>query len=185
MRSFVLKACLFLGIAWALSLKAGTAEDISNLLSNSPFVAPTAGNASAPTQTPLELRGIVVEGGVARFIFFDGAANKWLTLRQGEEADALVVRSYDRVQDLVVLDYKGRTLSLSLKSAGNQSYAGATPISAYAATSVSTKVPSPQPVLIPSLSEAETRRLEIVAAALRQRREQNKHGTQSSVANGS
>jgi hypothetical protein len=127
----------------------------------------------------------VVEGGVARFIFFDGAANKWLTLRQGEEADALVVRSYDRVQDLVVLDYKGRTLSLSLKSAGNQSYAGATPISAYAATSVSTKVPSPQPVLIPSLSEAETRRLEIVAAALRQRREQNKHGTQSSVANGS
>ena len=169
--------------AWALSLKAGTADDISNLLKNSPFECPDAGKAAAPVQTQLELRGVVMESGVAWFTLFDGAANKWLTLRQGEESDALVVRRYDPVQDLVILDYKGKTLSLALKPAGNQSYVG--PSAAYAAIAAPTKVPSPQPGFVQTLSEAEAKRIARVESALRHRDEESKRMTLSAGRNGS
>jgi len=182
--SSLAKKAGFLALAvTALSLEATTADDISGLLNNSPFGGPATGNSATPAQTQLELRGIVVEGGVAWFTFFDSASNKWVTLRQGEEADALVVKRYDRVQDLVELDYKGRTLSLALKSAGNQSYRE-TP-AAYAATSAPTKAPVPQPVIIPPLSAAEAKRLELVASVLKQRREASKQGTPSPGQKGS
>lgn len=182
-RSLVKKAGLFIAAAWALSLKAGTADDIANLIKNSPFECPEEGRASAAGQTQLELRGVVMEGGVAWFTVFDSAAKKWLTLRQGQEVDALVVRRYDPVQDLVVLDYRGKTLSLALKPQNNQSYVGTR--AAYAAVSSSTKAPLPMPVFVPALSEAETNRLARVASALKRQSEESKHRMLSAGAKGS
>ena len=95
-----------------------------------------------------------------------------MTVREGEEAETLRVKSYDRTRELVVLDYAGKPLSLALKPAGNQSYSGAG-IAAVASTAAP-KAPVPQPIIVPTLPEAEARRLEVVTAAIRQRNEQAK-----------
>jgi hypothetical protein len=168
--------------AWVLPLGASTADDIADLIKNSPFGNSAADKIATPVQPQLELRGVVVEGNVTWFTFFDGATKKWLTLRKGEEADSLVVKRYDRERDLVVLDYNGKTLSLALKPAGNQSYAETS--TAYAAAAAPAKAPLPQPILMPALSEAEAHRIALVAATLKQRDEQSKHMAFSSAPKG-
>jgi len=160
---------LVLGVL--IALQAARASDWSHLLENNPFLP--SGSAQAPVQPvqSLELRGVVVEGGVAWFTIYDTAAGKWTTVRQGEEGDSLKVRSYDRARDSVVLDIRGKTVSLSLKGTANQSDGQGA-----AAANVASAIPRShtQPALTPALSVAEAARLEQVVAEIRQRREEGK-----------
>lgn len=153
-------------------MSSAVAEDLPHLLKNSPFEPQGVDRATAPVQTQLELRGVVVESGVVWFTFYDVAAKRWMTVREGEEAESLRVKSYDRTREYVVLNFAGKTLSLALKPAGNQSYGGAG-IAAVASTTAP-KAAVPQPIIVPTLPEAEARRLEIVTAAIRRQNEQAK-----------
>jgi len=177
------RAGFLIAAAWVLPAGATTADEISNLLRNSPFASPTAEKVAVPVPTQLELRGVVVEGDVAWFTFYDGAAQKWMTVREGGEEGALAVKSYDRTQDLVVLNYAGRTMSLALNPERHQTQ-GAAGVAALASAAAAKPV-VPQPIIVPSLPAAEARRLELVAAAIRERDKKAKLGAPASPRAGS
>ena len=147
------------------------ALDPSGLLNNNPFLAPASANTQAQSAQPLELRGVVFENGIAWFTLFDAAAKKWTTVRQGEEGDAFVVRSYDQAQDTVILDIRGSRVTLSLKAAGNQSFGRSGVVAKVASAAPQFRA---QPTMVPPLCAAEVERLDLVASALRQRLEDGK-----------
>lgn len=150
---------------------AAGASDWSSLLNNNPFLPPASAQTQAQPVQPLELRGVVVEGVVVWFTFFDSATKKWTTVRQGEDGDSLVVRSYDRTQDMVVLDVRGKKVTLSLKAAGNQSYGRSALVAGVASTAPQSHA---QPFIVPAPPADEAKRLEQVAAVIRLRRDERK-----------
>jgi hypothetical protein len=173
---------------------------LDSLITNSPFMRNEPEKPAATPPVQLELRGVVVEGEVVWFTFYDGATKQWTTLRQGEEADSLLVKEYNRTQDLVALEFRGKAMTLALKSSGSQynkrsmvaSVAsvptGTTAAMVAASTSnamVDPSVPKPAPRIftIPPPSDAEAKRLELVASNIRQVIEASKLKASASGAN--
>ena len=185
MSDFALKKILGLVAAGVLLSTAEAASALSSLLENSPFGAAAPDKPTPASQTQLELRGVVVEGVTAYFTFYDATSKKWTTVQQGEEVESLLVKEYNRAKDSVVLDFQGKTLTLAIKSAGNQSYrkVEVASMASVAQSSVATvdqsgdaaaQITIPQPALVPLPAPAEAKRLELVASAIRQQIEQAK-----------
>jgi hypothetical protein len=118
------------------------------------------------------LRGVVVENGVPWFTFLDTNTKKWVTVREGENESGLRIHSYDRSRETVFLEYQGKTASLSLKAASNQSYMAAAPQQ----QSLGLVAGSPQTPknvfegLTTAMPPAELRRVQQVSEEVQQRR---------------
>jgi len=87
------------------------------LAPTSPFLPPAAAGAAAVENTPLELRGILVDEGGYRFSVFDPARHTGTWARLNETGHDFVIKAYDTTRDLVTLDYQGRILTVSLHTA--------------------------------------------------------------------
>jgi hypothetical protein len=87
------------------------------LAPSSPFLPPATAGAAAAENTPLELRGILVDGGGYRFSVFDPVRHTGTWARLNEPGHDFVIRSHDVARDLITLDYQGRVLTLPLHSA--------------------------------------------------------------------
>lgn len=101
---------LLAGLVLALAARAGTP-----LAPTSPFTPPdSAGQSGAAENTPLELRGIMADGGGFRYSIYDPAkkASQWVRLN--EPGHDFTVRTHDVAKDTVTLDYQGRVLTLPL-----------------------------------------------------------------------
>ena len=180
--------------------------DLSGLVSNSPFGrGATQEKSEAVASSQLELRGMVVEGDVVWFSFYDGATKTWATLREGERTDVFSVKKFNRAQEVVFLEYNGKPITLALKSTGSEhsrresvasvSSAAIAPAKAslgavVAGTSVASIVDAPvgtplsPPVMGPAPSNAESKRLDLVASSIRQILEANRLKADSAGAKG-
>lgn len=110
---------IFLLLIVPIVAHAKPAEDpLDALVRDSPFL-PAGGAAPAANKEsgPLELRGVAFEGREYVFSVYDQASkeSKWVKLGQGDLP--FTARSYDQEQELLVVEYQGRTTSLKLQTA--------------------------------------------------------------------
>ena len=103
---------LLAGLALALAARADT-----TLAPNSPFAPPDGAAAVAAENQPLELRGIMQDGGGYRFSVYDPAKKSGQWVRLNEPGHDFTVRTHDAARDTITLDYQGRVLTLPLHSA--------------------------------------------------------------------
>jgi len=163
------------------------AADLSGLVRNSPFGSTVREKSVSNQEVPLELRGIVVEGGKTYFTLYDGTSKKWTTVLEGEEADSISVKEYNRAKDAVVLNFMGKTVTLALHSSSSNSHRDRVVTSVaqedrVRAPSITRSTDAPLVAMTASIEPepAEARRLELLASALRQQIEHAKRQTEPS-----
>jgi hypothetical protein len=111
------------------ALAAGVAaHGAGQLAPSSPFLPPS-GNTAAPAaeNTPIELRGIMVDGGGYRFSIFDPNRHTGTWARLNEAGHDFVIRAHDVARDIITVDYQGRVLTLPLRTSKVQVVAPPTP----------------------------------------------------------
>lgn len=108
-----------LGLFAALGLVLGPAGRADTPLAPvSPFLPPDSASATAAAEnTPLELRGILVDGGGYRFSIYDPTRHTGQWVRLNEPGHDFTVRTHDVARDTITLDFQGRTLTLPLHAA--------------------------------------------------------------------
>jgi hypothetical protein len=99
-------------LALAPLLRAETA-----LAASSPFLPADGSAAASAENTPLELRGIMADGGGYRFSVYDPARHAGQWVRLNEAGHDFTVKSHDVTGDSITLEYQGRVLNLPLHSA--------------------------------------------------------------------
>jgi len=102
---------LLAGLALGLLARADT-----TLAPNSPFAPPDGSSAVAADNQPLELRGIMQDGGGYRFSVYDPAKKSGQWVRLNESGHDFTVRTHDAARDTITLDYQGRVLTLPLRA---------------------------------------------------------------------
>jgi hypothetical protein len=157
-RHLCLSACLSL----ALGL-AARAADIS------PFMPPAAASAATAVtpDSPLELRGIMADGGAYMFSIYDSARKASTWARLNESGREFVIKSHDEARDIITVEQNGRQLTLALKVAKVASAPAGAPRPV-----AGPNLPAPVggPVVLNPTPADEQRRLEAVAAEVRRRR---------------
>jgi hypothetical protein len=98
-----------------LGLASGlTAHAANSLAPSSPFLPPASAGTASTENTPLELRGILVDEGGYRFGVFDPAKHTGTWVRLNEPGHDFIIRSHDVARDMVTLDFQGRVMTLPL-----------------------------------------------------------------------
>lgn len=157
-----LPAVLLLG---CLSPWIAGAQGLDRLVANSPF-APTATDSggAANDGQPLEFRGFFMDQGEIFFSIFNPAAKSSTWISLNEAGYDFTVRSFDSASQTITVEFKGRTLTLSLRKAP----VVATVPDPTLPTVIGTPPPTPAVAATPSSEEA--KRLADLAAEIRRRR---------------
>ncbi len=149
----------------AIILAAGPLR--ADLAPSSPFLPANAvaAGASAGPQGPIELRGVMsMPGGAPAFCIYDTAKKKGVWVSLNEAGHDFVVKSADSSADSVSVQYQGRSMTLTLRTAKVAS-AGAAVIPAVVPPG------GPQVALNPSPFD-EQKRLDAVAQEVRRRKQE-------------
>ncbi|MFT3869022.1 MAG: hypothetical protein QM715_11240 [Nibricoccus sp.] len=159
---------LALGLATSLNRVHGEVMSIST---NSPFLLRSgAGVAPTTENTPVELYGIIKgeAGSSPQFAFYDATKKQggWAKLNEPNKDFPITVRNYDAANEVVSVEYQGRSLNLQLKSIK----IAAAPAMAMAGPPRPVPMPG-QPAVAQAPSADDTRRLEAVAAEVARRRQ--------------
>jgi hypothetical protein len=101
-----------LGLALSLAARADT-----TLAPTSPFLPPEGATAAAAENQPLELRGIIFDGGGYRFSVYDPTRHTGQWVRLNEPGHEFTVKTHDASRDTVTVDFQGRVLTLPLHTA--------------------------------------------------------------------
>jgi hypothetical protein len=110
------KSLHHLGLLASLMLGLVARAD-TTLAPSSPFAPAAGSNAAAAENQPLELRGIMLDGGAYRFSVFDPAKKSGQWVRLNESGHDFTVRTHDVARDTVTVDFQGRSLTLALRTA--------------------------------------------------------------------
>ena len=111
---------LAVGVSAMLGVVAAPAQApaLDTLVKNSPFGNTPSPNAAAGNaDTALEFRGVFVDAGEPFFSLYDVAGRRALWVGLKEPGNPFVVQAYDEAKGTVVVEYQGRTLTISLKQA--------------------------------------------------------------------
>jgi hypothetical protein len=104
---------LLAGFGIALAARAET-----TLVAASPFLPPGgSAPAGAAENTPLELRGILVDAGGYRFSIYDPVRHTGQWVRLDEPGHEFVVKAHDVAHDAITLSFQGRVMTLPLHTA--------------------------------------------------------------------
>jgi hypothetical protein len=150
-----------LGLGPGLMARAETA-----LAPSSPFLPPGVSSAAGVVEnTPLELRGILMDAGGYRFSVYDPVRHTGLWVRLDEPGHDFVVKAHDIARDAITLNYQGRVLTLPLHTAKVVGVAVAEPSSGPRPTPVGPGVgPVPMPMpMTPEEAERFNRAREEIA----------------------
>jgi hypothetical protein len=156
---------------WAFAALAWAATARADLAPSSPFIP--AGSAAASAQagpsSPIELRGEMATSEGVSYCIYDTAKKKDVWVGLNEAGHDFVVKTADPATDSVTVDYQGRSLLLTLRTAKVAS-SGPPPTGAPEA-----RGPQPNPSLASSVvlnptAADEQRRLDAVAQEVRRRR---------------
>ena len=159
------RGSLLAATALSLGVSLAAAGDLDKLTSSSPFAplqGPAAGNQG--DSAPLEFRGVFADQGEHFFSIYDPATKSSVWVGLNESGRAFTVKNYDEAKVMIVADFKGRSLNLSLKKA---------PIVATVADPTMPTVTLPTsgtPAVAAVPSSEEAKRLANLAAEIRRRR---------------
>ncbi len=158
------------GVTCLLPCAAGE-EPLQGLASKSPFGTKAQPAAVAEPPAGLEFRGVFVDKGEPFFSLFDPVAKSsgWVGLNEPEHP--FVVREFDAAKNQVVVEYRGKKLSLGLKQAKVTAMAVVAPSVAPAPSSPPEAASAPVPTAVPVPDEAERKRQAEIAEEVRRRRE--------------
>lgn len=162
---------------WAVGPLLVALEGVPAVLA-SPFspVEQTVASAPAGEPPPLEFRGLVVMGGKTQYNFLVRAKNLNAWVTSDRRVDGIQVKSYDKNNDSVVVDFEGRSFTLTMEKSKIASAPSVMPATAsVAAANAAAPVPPPPVVLNPSPAD-EQKRLEAIAAEVRRRRALRQQG---------
>ncbi len=149
---------------------ADLAHAADSSASGSPFLPPASQKAAAPTaDATLELRGIIAEGDSTMFSIYDAAHHISFWTRQNEKGHPFVVRTYDPQRDAVTVEYQGRTLNLTLRTAKVTSAPVTRQVVASSPRPAGLQ-PIGGPVVLNPTPADEQRRLEAIASEVNRRR---------------
>ncbi len=152
-------------------LLAGAATARADLAATSPFLPANAaalGSAAGPSG-PIELRGVMSMPEGPAFCIYDVAKKKAVWVGLNEAGHEFTVKSSDPASDSVSVDYQGRPMKLTLRTA-KVSSAGSPAVAAPSAVASSVVVnPSPAD---------EQKRLDAVAQEVRRRRQEREKAMQ-------
>ncbi len=156
------------GMLGVMAIACGTVghpapTNLDSLVKNSPFSATTAAAPGVAADTPLEFRGMLVDQGEYFFSLRDPATGFSLWVGLNEPGNPFTVHSYDRDKSVAAVEYKGRTLTLTLKPAKVVALAPSTPGAAPAPAGI-------PPNAAASASTDDANRLAAVAEEIRRRR---------------
>jgi hypothetical protein len=170
----------FLCTPWALlaAIAAGACVARADLAQTSPFLPSNLADAAAQGGVggPVELRGVMSTSQGTEFCIYDvlKKSSAWVGLN--ESGNAFVVKSADPSGDNVTVEYQGRTMRLTLRTAKVASAGQVIGVQAGNPMSVTQSV-----VLNPSAAD-EQRRLDAVAAEVRRRRQEREKAAQAAQA---
>jgi hypothetical protein len=140
----------------------------------SPFLPPNtaAAGAAAGPSSPIELRGLMPTPNGLAFCIFDTAKKKSVWIGMNETGHDFVVRSANPESDSISVDYQGKSMKLTLKTAKVDS-AGAANAGAPA------PIPGvPNRVALNPNPADEQKRLDAVAQEVRRRRQEREKAAQ-------
>ena len=144
--------------------------------SASPFMPPSAANASAPTAgAPIEFRGFMETGEGLRFRLYDPArkSGSWVKLNERDPTLDVVAKQFNPTPDseTLVVEHQGRTLTLAQRVSKVVS-SGSAVQNMPPPPPVMTNVPPAvtQSVVVNPTPADEARRLEAVASEVARRR---------------
>jgi len=153
----------------------------------SPFLPPSSQGGAAPVtnDSQIELRGVMAIGDGYMFSIYDTARKTSSWVKLNDRGHDFVVKNYDAQRDVVTIDYQGRSLNLTLRTAKVVSAPAIQP-APVASALASPPAPAPQPiggpvVLNPTPAD-EQRRLEAIAAEVNRRRMIRQQALQASRA---
>lgn len=160
---------------WALAGLAplpAFARDWSGLVKRNPFGDPPPSEKPAEPAPSLELRGVVKERGGYLLSLYDADSKKSWWMEVGRSEDDWLARDYDPKQEVAMLEKRGKSLALNLKSSLSR---GATVIARSSQEprgAIGHSAPGPSQVAMNPLPAGEVRRLVEIGEQIRRRREQ-------------
>ena len=91
----------------------------ANISLQSPFMPADGQTLVTPIteNAPIELRGIMAQGGNYLYGFFDPTKQKAIWVKANQPGYDFVVTGHDIAKQAVTVEYQGRTLNLALKPA--------------------------------------------------------------------
>lgn len=159
-----------------VTLSTASASDLSSLISSNPF-----GGKAATIEKPievaqqLELRGVVREKDAYMLNIYDTQTKKSVWMRVGEAEATLTIRSYDKKNEVAVIEMGGRNLSLALKTAKQgASVASSSSLVTSVAAQLQVKA---QAMAATAPPQSEVLRMEQLSQEVRLRREQRQKTT--------
>jgi hypothetical protein len=160
--------------ASAIALAAWSGTLRGDLASSSPFLPADADASGGPAgpSGPIELRGVMATAEGASYCIYDTAKKKDIWVGLNEKGNAFVVKSADPASDSVTVDYQGRSLHLTLRTAKVASLGAAgAPAGAAGGNARNPAFVNPTPA-------DEQRRLDAVAQEVRRRRQERERAAQ-------
>jgi hypothetical protein len=161
--------------AWTFLLAAAATVFLAgrlraDLASSSPFLPANSAAAAANSGPvgPIELRGVMSTPGGTAFCIYDTAKKKGVWVGLNETGHDFLVKSADSSSDSVSVQYQGRSLTLTLRTA---KVASAGPASLPAVVPPGGPQGGPQVTLNPSPAD-EQKRLDAVAQEVRRRKQE-------------
>jgi hypothetical protein len=157
-------------------------DPLDELVRDSPFL-PATGPAAPPSEGgPLELRGVLFEDGHFLFSVYDEGTKKSKWIRLGETDAPFVARSFDHENDILTVEYQGRSVALKLPPAhvagvtqpGAPTPPAPLPTPQEASRPAQPPQPVAQPTAQPGIRPEESQRLQNMADEIRRRRLQQK-----------
>lgn len=152
------------------AVAARAAVPLDGLAANSPFMPKHQDASAAPVATEgaaVEFRGMISTQEGPLFGIYDRSRNLGAWVRENDRKAEFLVRSYDKANDVVTVDYQGQKFTLPLSSA-RIATAAPTPTPA-AAVAAAPRPGGGQPSATASRGP-DPARLESVAAEVRRRR---------------
>jgi hypothetical protein len=159
-------------------------DALDELIRDSPFLPAGGPTVPATEAGTLELRGVLIEDGHFLFSIYDQGSKESKWVRLGERGAPFVARSFDHQNDVLTVDYQGRSVALKLPPArvtglalpgGPQGQNPAPlPSPQEAARPVQPQPPTaqaPAPSVPPNLKPEEAQRLQSMADEIRRRRQ--------------
>jgi hypothetical protein len=167
-RSKTFRSFLTISLWWLAVVRAD-----AQLTTSSPFLPVKSTDAATPTAgAPLEFRGVTDMGNGLNFRVVDTGPKKggaWVRLNERDPELGVVAKQYDAANEMLTVDYQGRTLTLAMHQAKVTS-SGNAPNIPLGGIPMPAGIPPPA-VALNTTPAQEQQRLEAVAAEVARRRQ--------------
>ena len=174
-RSKIFRSFVIISLWWLAVVRAD-----AQLTTSSPFLPVKSTDAATPTAgAPLDFRGVTDMGGGMTFRLVDTGPKKngaWVRLNERDSELGVLAKQYDAANEMLTVEYQGRTLTLAMHQAKVTS-SGTAPNIPLGGIPMPPGI-TPPVVALNTTPAQEQQRLEAVAAEVARRRQLREQAAQ-------